>query len=326
MNEVPNLKTMRAEGFGTLESLYGEAERLHLTPGWIKREKPVLTHEPTGSFVAAQWRYQEDVKPALDAACRLVDVHLAERRNLIMCNPGMGANVATAETLVCAYQTILPGEAARSHRHSPHALRVIIDAKGAFSVVDGEQTPMETGDVVLTPGWCWHGHGHHGDEPAYWFDGLDVPLVQILGPMFFEEHPQGHEPVQKVVQESPFRFSRASIARALDQANAETEGFHGPRIKLNAPDMPTIELHMERLPAGLKTRRQRSTANRVFCVTEGSGETTTDQAQFRWQRGDSIVVPAWSRYQHRAESDAVLFEMSDEPLMRFAKYHRFEAD
>ena len=30
---------------------------------------------------------------------------------------------------------------------------------------------METGDVVLTPGWCWHAHGHDGDRPAYWFDG-----------------------------------------------------------------------------------------------------------------------------------------------------------
>jgi predicted ATPase len=44
---------------------------------------------------------------------------------------------------------------------------------------------METGDIVLTPGWCWHAHRHDGDKPAYWFDGLDVPLTQLLGPMRF---------------------------------------------------------------------------------------------------------------------------------------------
>jgi gentisate 1,2-dioxygenase len=325
MNEVPNLTKMRTSAVDTLEGLYEEAARLNVTPGWIRREKPVLTHEPTGKFVPAHWRY-EDVKPALDDASRLVDVKLAERRNLILCNPAIKSHVATAETLVCAYQTILPGEAAPSHRHSPHALRVIIDAKGAFSVVDGEQTPMETGDVVLTPGWSWHGHGHHGDAPAYWFDGLDVPLVQLLGPMFFEEHPAGDEPVAKVVQESPFRFTAASIAKGLDKAKAEADGFHGPRIKLDAPTMPTMELHMERLPAGTKTRRQRSTANRVFCATEGSGETSAGSDTFRWKRGDTIVVPSWTKYEHRADADAVLFEMSDEPLMRFAKFFRFEAD
>ena len=71
---------------------------------------------------------------------------------------------------------------------------------------------METGDVVLTPGWCWHGHGHDGDEPAYWFDGLDVPLTHLLEPMFFQEHPQKHQKVERVVQTSPYRFKREDIA------------------------------------------------------------------------------------------------------------------
>jgi gentisate 1,2-dioxygenase len=71
---------------------------------------------------------------------------------------------------------ILPGEVAPSHRHSAHALRVILDAKGSYSVVNGEKTPMETGDIILTPGGFWHGHGHEGAEPAYWLDGLDYSL------------------------------------------------------------------------------------------------------------------------------------------------------
>jgi gentisate 1,2-dioxygenase len=67
---------------------------------------------------------------------------------------------------------ILPGEVAPSHRHSAHALRVILDAKQSYSFENGEETPMETGDIVLTPGGHWHGHGHDGSEPAYWLDGL----------------------------------------------------------------------------------------------------------------------------------------------------------
>src|SRR6202042_1760140 len=160
--------------------------------------------------------------------------------NLVMRNPAPGTNFETTRTLVCAYQMILPGEFAPSHRHSSHALRVIIEGEGSFSVVNGEKTPMETGDVVLTPGWCWHAHGHDGDKPAYWFDGLDVPLTQLLEPMFYEDHPDRFEKNVVVVAESPYRFPRESIERALDKAAPDPDGCNGRRVILDAPSMPTM--------------------------------------------------------------------------------------
>ncbi len=162
-----------------LDDIYAPLKELDLTPGWIDRDVPILWHEPRSSFPPVHWRYAE-CKRALDAAGRLIGTELAERRNLVLRNPLEGNNFATTKTFVNAYQMILPGEKARSHRHAPHALRVILDARGSFSVVDSEKTLMESGDVVLTPGWSWHGHGHDGDEPAYWFDGLDVPLTHLL--------------------------------------------------------------------------------------------------------------------------------------------------
>jgi gentisate 1,2-dioxygenase len=242
-----------------------------------------------------------------------------------MRNPAPGSNFETTRTLVCAYQMILPGEKAPSHRHSSHALRVIIDGKGSFSTVNGEKMPMETGDVVLTPGWCWHGHGHDGDRPAYWFDGLDVPLTHLLEPMFYQEHPQRHEKVERVVETSPFRFTRDDIARRLDAAKPDGDGFHGPRVVLEAPDMPPMGLMMERLLVGRNTRRYRTTANIIFHVTDGAGESTIGDKHFAWQRGDTFVAPGWHVISHRATSDAQMFEMSDEPLLRFSNYYRFEA-
>jgi len=309
----------------TLEALYEQAARVGFTPGWVPRKKPILWAEPKSEFVPAHWRWQ-DAKAGLDAAGRLIDVSLAERRNLVMRNPAEGANFETTRTLVCAYQMILPGEQAPTHRHSSHALRVIIDGKGSFSTVNGEKMPMETGDVVLTPGWCWHGHGHDGSEPAYWFDGLDVPLTHLLEPMFYQEHPDRHAKVERVVTDSPYRFTRAAIARGLDAAKPDAEGFHGPRIALAAPDMPPMALAMERLPAGTKTRRYRSTANSIFLVTEGAGESAIGGKRFAWQRGDTFVAPSWTRIEHRATADATLFTLTDEPLMRFCSYYRFEAD
>ncbi len=307
-----------------LNALYQRADELGVTPGWIPRDRPLLWKEPKSHYVSAHWSYR-DIKEALDAAGGLIDVAYAERRNLVLRNPAPVATFETTRTFACAYQMILPGEVAPSHRHAPHALRVIIDAKGAFSIVNGEKTPMETGDVVLTPGWCWHGHGHDGDRTAYWFDGLDVPLTHLLEPMFFEEHPQKYEKVERVATTSPYRFTRDAIAARLDKAVPDLHGAHGPLIELDAPDMPTMKLTIERLAANEKTRRQRSTANRVFVVMAGAGETEAGDTSISWNRGDTFVVPTWVPFVHRATADAELFCMSDEPVMRFAKYYRFEA-
>jgi gentisate 1,2-dioxygenase len=84
----------------TLDALYGEAARIGLTPGWVRRPKPILWAKPQPQFAPAHWRWR-DAKTALDAAGRLIDVALAERRNLVMRNPAGGANFETTRTLVC---------------------------------------------------------------------------------------------------------------------------------------------------------------------------------------------------------------------------------
>jgi len=308
-----------------LDTLYSDASELNLTPSWVPRNKPILWPQPKSEFAPAHWSY-EAAKVVLDAAGPLIDLSLAERRTLILRNPTQGTSFETTRTLVCAYQMILPGEIAPSHRHSSHALRVIIDGRGSYSIVNGQKMPMETGDVVLTPGRCWHGHGHEGDQPAYWFDGLDVPLTQLLEPMFYEEHPEKYEPVERVVTSSPFRFTRDSITWGLDDAKPDPEGFHGRRVALATPDMPPMGLHVERLEGGTKTRRHRSTANTIFLVLAGGGTTTIGGRDFCWRKGDVLVAPTWTTVEHSIDSDALLFTLSDEPLMRFSRYYRFEAD
>lgn len=306
-----------------LDAIYAPLRDLDLTPGWIDRKEPILIKEPKGAFKPYRWRYSE-AKAGLDAAGRLISTELAERRNLVMRNPLEGNNFATTRTLVSAYQMILPGEKARSHRHSSHALRVILDSKGAFSTVDGEKTLMESGDVVLTPGMCWHGHGHDGDAPAYWFDGLDVPLTQLLEPMFFDEHPDGFQHVDTLTRESPMRFTWASIQARTEKAAKDNEGYFGRRVRLEAPAMPTIGIFVERLEAGQKTRRYRASANHIFVPMTGSGISRIGNETFDWARGDTIAAPIWHWIEHEALEDTILFTMTDEFLMRYAKYYRFE--
>ena len=305
----------------SLDALIKAIGERNMTPGWLRRERPIMTEEMRSAFVPAHWRYVE-AKAAMQAAGRLIGTDLAERRNFVMRNPIPGNDYATLRTLICAYQSILPGEQARTHRHSSHALRVILESRGSYSVVDGHKHPMESGDIVLTPGWCWHGHGHDGAEQAYWFDGLDVPLTQLLEPMFFEEHPAGFAPITQTGAESPFRFPWAETQRRLAAASADE--FFGRTIALAAPTMPTITLKVHGWDAGWRNRPYRHSANTIHAVMQGRGSSTIGGQRFDWEFGDTLAIPAWTRIEHHAKEPSVLFAMSDENLLRWAHYYRFD--
>jgi gentisate 1,2-dioxygenase len=91
-----------------------------LMAGWVRHEAPVGSESKMHVHV---WRAAE-ARAALDEASRFVGTDVAERRNLIMVNPAPGNTYATTRNIVAAYQMIQPGETARSHRHTPAALRL----------------------------------------------------------------------------------------------------------------------------------------------------------------------------------------------------------
>jgi gentisate 1,2-dioxygenase len=297
---------------GTLEDLYKQLGPIRMGAGWAK-PTPSLWAEPKKTFQPFVWSYAQ-AKGALDAAGRLINTELAERRNLIMQNPA--GDYATSRTIVAAYQMIMPGEKARSHRHTPNALRLIIDAEpGAYTIVNGERLSMMPGDVVLTPNWCWHGHGNDSRSNAYWLDVLDVPLVQLLEPMFFEPHPDDFEKESVVPNASPMHFSWADTERRLGEAGKTSNG-HPAEIALGDPALQTMALSMIELKPGQATPPRKVMANSVFGVAKGSGTTDVDGAKLSWNRGDVIVVPAWREHSHRSDSGAVLFRVTDEPVMK----------
>jgi len=252
---------------GNLDELRERLDPLDFMAGWNKHE-PSLWKEPRTEFKPMIWHYA-DAKPGLDAAGRLINAEQAERRNLFMVNPIEGNYYSSLRTLVTAYQMILPGETARTHRHSPNALRLVLDvADQCYTVVDGVRIDMRPGDVLLTPGMCWHGHGNEGTRPGYWIDFLDVPLVQLLEPMFLDLW-DGLQPVEATTRDSEFVFPMEQTQSRLAEATADE--FGRVRVELGSPAMPTIALFMEKLAGGHTTRPVRSTENQIFAVVSGSG-------------------------------------------------------
>src|SRR5437762_6134064 len=151
-------------------------DRLSLAPLWTALHA-LLPQERVTRAVPHRWRWAEMRGPLLEAA-RLVPMEQAERRVLVLRNPGLGGAYAATATLFAGMQIILPGETAPSHHHTPAALRMIVEGRGAFTTVDGVRCAMEPGDLIITPPMRWHDHGHEGTEPVIWLDGLDIPLVR----------------------------------------------------------------------------------------------------------------------------------------------------
>ncbi|HXG03075.1 MAG TPA: cupin domain-containing protein, partial [Candidatus Binatia bacterium] len=125
------------------------------------------------------WRWSE-VRPLLLEAARLVEIERAERRVLVLMNPGLDGAYAATATLYAGLQVIMPGETAPSHRHTPSAIRLVVEGRGAFTTVEGVRCDMEPGDLIITPAMRRHDHGHQGQGPVVWLDGLDIPMVRAF--------------------------------------------------------------------------------------------------------------------------------------------------
>ena len=157
--------------------------------------------KPGSSCVPAHWSYST-VRPQLIRACDLISKKEAERRVLCLENPTLRGTTFICDSLFAGLQIIMPGEIAPSHRHTPSALRFIVEGEGAYTAVAGEKLPMKPGDFVVTPAWAWHDHGNLGTTPVVWLDGLDTPFARFFGAAFREEHADDKQPIDRPDGES----------------------------------------------------------------------------------------------------------------------------
>jgi len=169
---------------GRLEDLpqeYRDAlTQLNLVPLWPSLRGVMPAHKPRPHTAPTLWKYL-DIRPLLLRAGDLTPIEKAERRVLVLANPGHTLEKMQASpAMYLGMQLLLPGEWASSHRHTPNAIRMIVEGEGAYTTVEGEKCYMHRGDLILTPTGLWHEHGHDGQDPVIWLDVLDLPLAYYL--------------------------------------------------------------------------------------------------------------------------------------------------
>ena len=136
-----------------------ELARNNLVPLWPSLRNVMPPHTPRPRTQPIAWPYQA-IRPLLMQAGELTPIEKAERRVLVLANPGHGLEkMQASSSIYLGMQLLLPGEWAPSHRHTPNAVRMVVEGQGAWSLVDGEKCPMERGDLILTPTGLWHEHG-----------------------------------------------------------------------------------------------------------------------------------------------------------------------
>ncbi len=324
------------------EAYYKRIAANNLAPVWEVFDK-IVTKEPRTPALPAIWHYEEIRDQVLESG-GIITAKEAERRVLVLENPGLKGQTRITQSLYAGLQLILPGEIAPSHRHAASALRFVIEGDGAYTAVDGEKTIMHEGDFIITPPWTWHDHGNESEQPMVWLDGLDVPLVNFLDTGFAEPYPEDTQPLARPVgdalarygaglmpvdYDSPrmcspvfnYPYSRTREALETMRRADEWDPCHGLKLKYVSPAdgdsaMPTIGTFMQLLPKGFKTAPYRSTDGMVYAAVEGKGQTTIGDETFTWGPRDVFVVPSWYRHQHEAEADSVLFSFSDRPVQQ----------
>lgn len=314
-------------------------------PLWPSLRALLPRGRPAHSTAPTHWRYRE-IRPLLLRAGDLAPIEKAERRVLVLANPGHALeNMKATGTIYIGMQLILPGETAPNHRHTPSAVRFVVEGEGGFTVVNGEKLPMQRGDLILTPPGLWHEHGHEGSGPVIWLDALDLPLVYGMeascaqeGPSQAIDRPLGtglrHHAAGGLVpyeqldnQEQPYpllRFPWDTVQQALRGLATVTAAGQPVQLAYVNPRtgrecLPTLGFSAILVRKGEEVSLPRRTASAVMHIVQGEVTATVDDVVQVADPTDTLAVPTHAsvRLLNRSScEEAFIFVIDDAPLQR----------
>jgi gentisate 1,2-dioxygenase len=342
---------------GTLEELpldYRKAmERAGVAPLWPQMRNLLPHHGPHRVTASQLWQFSE-VRPLLLRAGELTPVEKAERRVLFLADPGRGPGaMQVTSTLYIGLQLLLPGETAPAHKHTPSAARIVVEGEGAYTVVDGDKLPMHEGDLILTPGGCWHDHGHSGTGPVIWLDALDLPLFVYLEGSYAIEAPlqsprnrpdaseveyrsAGLAPVRRRDRPLPSAYPMMRYPWARTEGSlrllAAHSGSEAVELDYVNPEtgqscLPTMGFTAMMLRPNEPSRPPLRSASAAFHVVSGRGISTVNGVSHKWGPKDTFSAPVFAQIEHRANGDepAFLVRIHDTPLQEKLGYYEERA-
>ena len=333
MNELGRIEDLPADYVAALKAQ-------NLVPLWPNLRAVLPPHKPRLQTRATHWPYKT-LRPLLLQAGELAPIEKAERRVLVLANPGHGPDKMQASAaMYLGMQLLLPGEWAPSHRHTPNAVRMVVEGAGAWSTVDGEKCAMLRGDLILTPTGLWHEHGHDGNEPVVWLDVLDLPLVYYMEASYHVDG--GRQAVKPGHGERAYSrggllpsavFERSNKAYPMlrypwAEARAALESLAADQPELEAVQLtyanPETGGHAENilgfyalmLRPGQTLRLPARSPAMVFHVIEGGAQVQIEDQAFTLDTADTCCAPGYTAVtlNNPSATPAFLFIADETPL------------
>jgi len=336
MSELGRLEDLPADYVAALRAL-------NLVPLWPSLRAVMPATKPQPRTVPTAWSYAA-LKPLLLKAGELTPIEKAERRVLVLANPGHTLEKMQASSAIyLGMQLLLPGEWAPSHRHTPNAVRMVVEGEGAWTTVEGEKCPMSRGDLILTPTGLWHEHGHDGDKPVVWLDVLDLPLVHYLEASY---HVTGQRQAQRTshgerafvragVAPTPvfertrrayplLRYPWAEVKAALQSLAADQADLECVMVAYLNPEsggdaLNILGLHALMLRPGQLLKLPARSPAGVFHAIEGSVDVQVMAERFTLAEADTCCAPGYEAVtlsNRSPSSPAFVFVADEAPLHR----------
>lgn len=334
MNELGRLEDLPADYRAALS-------QQNLVPLWPSLRAVLPPGQPQPRTRATHWSY-EALRPLLMKAGELTPIEKAERRVLVLANPGHGIEKMQASAaMYLGMQLLLPGEWAPAHRHTPNAVRMVVEGEGAWSTVDGEKCPMQRGDLILTPTGLWHEHGHDGDSSVVWLDVLDLPLVYYMEASYHVDggrqavkpqrgdraYSRGGVVPTPVFERSPkaypmLRYPWADARAALESLAADQPELDAVQVTYVNPETGAdaqniLGFHALMLRPGQTLKLPVRSPAMVFHVIEGGATVQVGDQHFKLAAADTCCAPGYTAVtlaNATADAPAFLFIADETPL------------
>lgn len=338
---------------GTLEELpldyRQDLEAARTSPLWPMMRNVLPHGAPQPATKPCLWSF-EKIRPLLLKAGELTPVEKAERRVLVLNDPGRGKGaMQVTSSIFCGMQLLLPGEKAPAHRHTPSAARIIVEGEGAYTIVNGEKCQMEQGDLILTPSGAWHDHGHDGTGPVIWLDALDLPLfvflegayaiegerqatgnrpdaseVEYAAPGLLPRVPFGEARPRFPLNRYPWRRTEEALRRLAEHTpRGEPVEMDYVNPESGGPCLRTLGFTAVMLRPGEAQRPPLRSSSAVHHVVKGAGSSSINGESFTWKQGDTFSAPVFARMEHHAPGaePAFLIRVHDAPLQHKLGYY-----
>lgn len=336
MNQLGRLEDLPADYVAALKAQ-------NLVPLWPNLRAVLPPEKPIPSTRATHWSYAA-LRPLLLKAGELTPMEKAERRVLVLANPGHGLEKMQASAaMYLGMQLLMPGEWAPAHRHTPNAVRMVVEGEGAWTTVNGEKCPMQRGDLILTPSGLWHEHGHDGTEPVVWLDVLDLPLVYYMEASYHVDGPaqkvlpgRGDRtyarggvvptPVFERVRSAypmlryPWVEARAALeALASDQPSLEAVQVTYTNPETGGDAQNILGFYALMLRPGQTLRLPARSPASVFHLIEGGADVQANDQTFTLAEADTCCAPGYTPVtltNRSATGPAFIFIADEAPLHR----------